>query len=112
MAVAFPTPRSAPSITAYAWLSIAAALVTMALKLGAWLLTGSVGLLADALESLVNLGGAAMALWMLHVAATPEDEGHPYGHSKAEYFSSGFEGMLIFAAGACILVPATLRLLD
>lgn len=98
-------------LTHYAWLSIAAALATMALKLAAWRLTGSVGLLSDALESLVNLGGAAMALWMLHVAAAPPDQDHAYGHAKAEYFSSGFEGTLIFVAGALICWTAVPRLL-
>ncbi len=66
---------------------------TLALKLLAWALTGSVGLLSDALESLVNLGGAVMALLMLRIAALPPDTGHAYGHSKAEYFSSEFEGL-------------------
>ena len=93
-------------LTRYAWLSIFTALVTMALKLIAWKLTGSVGLLSDALESLVNLGGATMALLMLRVAMLPRDEHHAYGHSKAEYFSSGFEGMLILVAGAAILYTA------
>lgn len=95
----------------YGWLSLATALVTMGLKLSAWWLTGSVGLLSDALESSVNLSGAVMALLMLRLAAMPPDEGHPYGHSKAEYFSSGFEGMLIFLAGGLILIPATIRLM-
>lgn len=90
----------------YAWLSIATALVTMALKLVAWKLTGSIGLLSDALESLVNLGGATMALLMLRVAMLPRDEHHAYGHGKAEYFSSGFEGMLILFAGVAILWTA------
>ena len=80
------TPRS---LARYAWLSIAAALATMALKAVAWWLTGSVGLLSDALESLVNLAGALMALAMLSVAARPPDEDHAYGHGKAEYFSAG-----------------------
>lgn len=100
-----------PNLTRYAWLSIAAAVATMALKLVAWKLTGSVALLSDALESLVNLGGAAMALWMLHVAAQPPDHDHAYGHDKAEYFSSGFEGMLIFVAGGAIAWAAVPRLL-
>jgi divalent metal cation (Fe/Co/Zn/Cd) transporter len=77
------------SLTRYAWLSIAAAIATMLLKGGAWLLTGSVGLLSDALESLVNLAGAMMALAMLTVAARPPDADHAYGHSKAEYLSAG-----------------------
>jgi divalent metal cation (Fe/Co/Zn/Cd) transporter len=79
-------------LTRFAWLSIAAALVTIALKTGAYLLTGSVGLLSDAMESLVNLVGAIMALSMLTIAARPADESHVYGHSKAEYFASITEG--------------------
>jgi cation diffusion facilitator family transporter len=101
----------APSLTRYAWLSIAAAIVTMLLKSGAWLLTGSVGLLSDALESLVNLAGALMALAMLTVAARPPDEEHAYGHSKAEYFSAGAEGALIVIAAVSIAVAAVDRLL-
>jgi hypothetical protein len=84
-----------PPLTRLAWLSIAAAFATIALKTIAYLLTGSVGLLSDALESLVNLVGAIMALSMLTVAARPADEDHAFGHSKAEYFSSGVEGTLI-----------------
>ena len=100
-----------PSLTRFAWLSIAAAIVTMLLKSGAWLLTGSVGLLSDALESLVNLAGALMALAMLSVAARPPDEDHAYGHSKAEYFSAGAEGALIVVAALSIAVAAVDRLL-
>src|SRR5512136_21742 len=86
------------SLTRFAWLSIAAAVLTIGLKTGAYLITGSVGLLSDALESVVNLAGALMALAMLTIAARPADEDHAYGHSKAEYFSSGFEGALILIA--------------
>jgi len=100
-----------PSLTRFAWLSIAAALTTMALKAVAYLLTGSVGLLSDALESLVNLAGALMALWMLTVAARPPDEDHPHGHGKAEYFSAGAEGALIVIAALSIAVAAVDRLL-
>lgn len=96
----------------FAAVSIAAAIVTMALKIVAWKLTGSVALLSDALESLVNLGGALMAMWMLHVAAQPPDHDHAYGHDKAEYFSSGFEGMLIFMAGGAIAYAAIPRLIQ
>jgi cation diffusion facilitator family transporter len=81
----------------------------MALKFGAWWLTGSVGLLSDALESLVNLAGAAFALLMVAIAAAPPDRDHPYGHHKAEYFSSGFEGMLILAAALGIIWAAVDR---
>ncbi len=83
------------SLTRFAWLSIAAALITIALKSGAYWLTGSVGLLSDALESLVNLTAALMALGMLVISACPADEGHAFGHTKAEYFASGTEGALI-----------------
>lgn len=99
------------SLKPYAWLSIGAALATIALKSVAWWLTGSVGLLSDALESLVNLAGAIMALAMLTLAAQPEDKNHAYGHGKAEYFSSGFEGLLILLAAIAIGVTAIERLL-
>ena len=95
----------------YAWLSIAAALATIVLKTLAYLLTGSVGILSEAVESIVNLAGAAFALVMLSYAARPADEGHPYGHGKAEYFSSGFEGMLILFAAGAILYAGAYRLL-
>lgn len=84
----------------------------MGLKTLAWWLTGSVGLLSDALESLVNLAGAVMALSMLTVAARPPDEDHAYGHGKAEYFSAGFEGALILIAAASIAYAAIGRLLN
>lgn len=103
-------PAGSPA-SRYAWLSIVTAVVTMALKAGAWLLTGSVGLLADALESLVNLAAGAMALVVLRVAERPPDEEHLYGHEKAEYFSSGAEGMLILVAALSIAVSASRRLL-
>lgn len=96
----------------FAWLSIGAALLTIALKFAAYLLTGSVGLLSDALESFVNLAGALMALAMLTVAARPADEEHPYGHAKAEYFSSGVEGTLILVAAVTIAVAAVKRLIN
>jgi cation diffusion facilitator family transporter len=96
----------------YAWMSIAAALATIALKMFAWWLTGSVGLLSDALESFVNLAAALLALWMLRVAASPPDEEHQYGHSKAEYFSAGMEGALIVLAAAGIFATALPRLFD
>jgi cation diffusion facilitator family transporter len=105
-----PTPR--PSLKRYAWLSIAAALVTIALKFGAFLLTGSVGLLSDALESLVNLAAALMALAMLTVAERPPDADHAYGHTKAEYFSSAFEGALILVAAYTIGATAIERLMN
>ncbi len=95
----------------FAWLSIAAAVATILLKTVAWWLTGSVGLLSDALESFVNLAGASFALVMIVVAARPPDDDHPFGHAKAEYFSSGFEGILIFGAAAAIIWTAVDRLL-
>jgi cation diffusion facilitator family transporter len=94
----------------FAWLSIAAAVVTMALKAVAYVLTGSIGLMSDAIESLVNLVGAVMALSMLAVAARPADDDHRYGHGKAEYFASFFEGSLIFAAAVGIGIAAVERL--
>jgi cation diffusion facilitator family transporter len=100
------------SLQRYALISIFAALATIALKGGAYVLTGSVGLLSDALESLVNLLAAIVALWALWLAARPADEDHAYGHTKAEYFSSGFEGALVVIAAASILATAVPRLLD
>ncbi len=99
-------------LTKFAWLSIATALVTIALKAGAWLLTGSVGLLSDAAESVVNLVAAVVALIALRVAAKPADQNHHFGHSKAEYFSSAIEGVMIFVAAAVIVVLAIRRLLE
>ncbi len=101
-----------PSLTRYAWLSIGAAIVTIALKAGAWALTGSVGLLSDALESIVNLVAALVALVALSVAAQPADEEHPHGHEKAEYLSSGTEGALILIAALGILAAAARRLIS
>jgi len=98
------------SLTRFAWLSIAAALTTIGLKATAYLITGSVGLFSDALESIVNLVGALMALAMLTVAARPADENHAYGHSKAEYFSSVVEGVLILVAAGSISLAAVRRL--
>lgn len=95
----------------YALLSIGAALVTIALKAGAYLLTGSVGLLSDAAESCVNLVAASVAFWAVSYAAKPPDEKHAYGHFKAEYFSSGVEGALILVAAITIALAAWNRLL-
>jgi cation diffusion facilitator family transporter len=99
------------SLTRFAWLSIVAALATLALKTAAYLITGSVGLLSDAVESVVNLIGGFMALAMLTVAARPADEDHAYGHGKAEYFSSGVEGGLILVAAVSIAIAAVMRLI-
>jgi cation diffusion facilitator family transporter len=104
-------PFDRTKLTRFAWLSIAAAIVTIALKTIAFLLTGSVGLLSDAVESVVNLAGAAMALGMLTIAALPPDDNHSYGHSKAEYFSSVVEGILIIVAAASIGYAAIERLI-
>lgn len=101
---------SRKSLTRFAWISIAAAVVTIGLKSAAYLLTGSVGLYSDALESLVNLVGGMMALAMLTIAARPADDDHAYGHSKAEYFSSGVEGSLILVAAISIAVTSIQRL--
>jgi cation diffusion facilitator family transporter len=99
------------SLTRFARLSIGAAFATIALKAVAYYVTGSVGLLSDALESVVNLAAAVMALAMLVVAARPPDEMHAYGYSKAEYFSSGVEGALILLASASIVWTAVPRLI-
>lgn len=96
----------------YAWVSVGTSLVTIALKFGAWWLTGSVGLLSDAIESLVNLAAAIIALWTLQYVAGGSDADHNFGHEKAEYFSSGMEGGLIFVAAIAIIVSAMPRLLD
>lgn len=98
-------------VSSYLKLSVAVALATIALKTGAWWISGSVSLLSDALESLVNLAGALFALAMVVIAERPPDDDHPYGHHKAEYFSSGFEGVLIFAAALAIVWAAVQRLL-
>jgi cation diffusion facilitator family transporter len=105
------TDRAA-AIPPQAWLrlSILVAVVTIGLKTLAWWLTSSVGLLSDAMESLVNLASAAFALLMVHVAAQPPDADHPYGHHKAEYFSSAFEGLAIIVAALAILWAAVDRL--
>jgi cation diffusion facilitator family transporter len=100
-----------PSLTRFAWLSIVAAVLTIGLKAGAYRLTGSVGLLSDALESLVNLVAAIAALLALSVAAKEPDEEHAYGHEKAEYFSSGLEGALIVLAAGLIVAASLPRLL-
>ena len=104
-------PTAAINLERFAWLSIAAAVATIGLKTLAWWLTGSVGLLSDALESIVNLAAALLALTMLRLAASPPSEEHPYGFSKAEYFAAGIEGALIVLAAAGILATAIPRLM-
>ena len=100
------------SLTRFAWLSIGAAVTTIAMKSIAYLLTGSVGLLSDAVESIVNLLGAIMALGMLTIAARPADVEHSFGHTKAEYFASVVEGILILVAAAGIAFTAIARILN
>ncbi|WP_314035985.1 cation diffusion facilitator family transporter [Dietzia sp. CH92] len=96
----------------FAWLSVATAIATIALKAGAWWITGSVGLLSDAAESVVNLVAAVIALGAVSVAERPADDDHQYGHSKAEYFSAGVEGAMIFVAAAFILGVSIERLIN
>jgi cation diffusion facilitator family transporter len=103
---------SSRSPTFYILFSVATSVVTMALKFGAFALTGSVGLLSDALESFVNLAAALIALAALTYAHADEDEDHNFGHQKAEYFSSGIEGALIFVAAGAIIWSAVPRLLE
>jgi len=99
-------------LTRYAWLSIAAALVTILMKSTAYFLTGSVGLLSDALESMVNLAAAVVALFVLRLIARPANDEFTFGYSKAEYFSSGFEGGMILLAAAGIIFTAIPRLFN
>jgi cation diffusion facilitator family transporter len=94
------------------WTSVVVAVITIVMKTWAWYLTDSVGLLSDAMESFVNLASAIFALMMVTVAQQPADEEHPYGHHKAEYFSSGFEGVLIMGAAAAIIWASVHRLFD
>jgi cation diffusion facilitator family transporter len=108
MSLALAAQRLEPQVL-LRW-SVVVAAVTIALKTLAWWLTGSVGLLSDAMESIVNLAGAAFALLMVKIAQRPADADHPYGHHKAEYFSAGFEGLLIMVAAAGIMWAAVLRL--
>lgn len=98
------------SLTLYAWLSIMAAITTIALKGYAYWLTDSVGLLSDALESLINLVAAVIMLVVLTISTRPPDKGHAYGHEKIEYFSSGAEGILILLAAVSISITAWERL--
>lgn len=109
--VTIPTPAARPDLTRFAWLSIAAAVATISLKAGAYFITGSVGLLSDAAESIVNLVAAIVALVALRVAAQPHDAEHHFGHSKAEYFSAAVEGLMIFVAAIFIIWTALGRLL-
>ena len=101
-----------PSAKALLWASVVVAIITITLKTLAWYITDSVGLLSDAMESFVNLASAIFALMMVTIAQRPADDDHPYGHHKAEYFSSGFEGILIIAAAMGIMWAAGHRILD
>lgn len=103
---------AAGKLTRWAWLSIAAAVTTIGLKMGAYAVTGSVGLLSDALESVVNLVAAVVALVSLSIAARPPDASHPFGHGKVEYFSAGAEGLMIVVAAGLIIWSAVDRLLS
>lgn len=105
-------PARAGAAHRYAYLSIAAALATIALKTTAWSLTGSVGLLSDAVESLVNLLAAGVALWALRAAVRPPDAEHAFGHSKMEYLASAFEGLAILGAAVAIALAAWDRVAD
>ena len=100
------------SVQAFLKLSAAAAVATIVLKTLAWWLTGSVGLLSDAMESFVNLASALFAFTMVRIALRPADEDHPFGHTKDEYFSSGFEGFLILAAAVAIIWSAVPRFIE
>ena len=99
-------------LTRYAWLSIAAALVTIVMKSTAYFLTGSVGLLSDALESTVNLAAAIVALLALRIVVRPANDEFTFGYSKVEYFSSGFEGGMILLAAVGIIITAIPRLIN
>ena len=101
-----------PSAIVLLWASVVVAIITITLKTLAWYITDSVGLLSDAMESFVNLASAIFALMMVTIAQRPADDEHPYGHHKAEYFSSGFEGLLIIAAAMAIMWAAGHRILD
>lgn len=98
------------SLSRFAWLSILAAILTISLKAAAYFYTGSVGLLSDALESVINLIAAIVALWIIKIAAQPPDDDHAFGHDKAEYFASGIEGTLIFIAAVGIVYTAVPRI--
>lgn len=103
---------SVSTLKKFAWLSVATAIVTIALKVTAWWVTGSVGLLSDAAESVVNLVAAVIALGAVTVAERPADDDHQFGHSKAEYFSAGVEGAMIFVAATFILVVSVERIIN
>src|SRR3954469_12240381 len=99
-------------VTTLLRLSVAVAVITIVMKTAAWWVTGSVGLLSDAMESFVNLASALFALAMVTIAARPADDDHPFGHTKAEYFSSAFEGLMIAAAAIAIVWAALQRFMS
>lgn len=103
---------TAPDLRKFAWLAIATAVLTVLLKAGAWAITGSVGLLSDAAESMVNLVAAIVALVSLSIAARPADDNHHFGHTKAEYFSAALEGIMVFVAAASIIYLGIERLFN
>lgn len=112
MAPSTPPAPKTPDLSRFALLSIAAAVLTIVLKTAAWLVTGSVGLLSDAAESVVNLVAAACTFYALKLAVKPPDRGHQYGHSKAEYFSAAIEGQMIVIAAVVIIWSSIDRLLN
>ncbi len=106
-----PADREQTILERFMWLSIAASLATIALKLAAALITGSVGFLPDAIESVINVVAAVVGLWALKISAKPADDNHPFGHAKAEYFSAQVEGAMIFVAAIAIIYTAAERIL-
>ncbi|WP_134323456.1 cation diffusion facilitator family transporter [Cumulibacter soli] len=106
-----PHQQPPRDLTRYGWLSVGTAIVVIALKYFAYLITGSVGMLSDAAESVVNLVAAIVAVVVLRIAAKPADKNHNFGHSKAEYFSAWLEGLMIFLAAAFIIYSAVERLI-
>src|SRR5690554_7220912 len=104
--------EATPDLRKYAWLAIVTAVLTVLLKGSAWAITGSVGLLSDAAESMVNLVAAIVALVSLTIAARPADHNHHFGHGKAEYFSAALEGIMVFVAAASIIYLGIERLFN
>ncbi len=105
------TEPTTPELERFLWLSLGAAVVILGIKLAAAVLTGSIGLWSDALESTVNVAAAGVALWALRLSAKPADHNHDFGHGKAEYFSAAVEGSMILVAAAVIVIGAVMRLL-
>ncbi|MBK9696345.1 MAG: cation transporter [Propionibacteriaceae bacterium] len=103
------TPVSASYLEKFLWLSLTTAVVILGIKIAAAALTNSIGLWSDALESIVNVVAAFVALWALRLSAKPADHNHDFGHGKAEYVSAGVEGSMIFVAAAAIIIGAVMR---